>query len=172
MKEPSQPAASPAPTEIRASEARRKSPSIPTDAALLTSARRIDEIIIHCAATRAGRDFHAADIRRWHRERGFADIGYHFVVTLDGTVEPGRPLAQTGAHCIGHNRRSIGICYVGGLDSAGHPADTRTPAQRASLEQLVGRLRQLYPGATVHGHREFAAKACPCFDARAEYNSL
>ena len=136
----------------------------------LVCRRNISEIIIHCSATKAGRGFHADDIRRWHLQRGFADIGYHFVIALDGTVEPGRPLDMTGAHCIGHNRRSIGICYVGGLDAAGHPADTRTPAQRRALAELLARLRPLYPEATVHGHREFAAKACPCFDAKAEYS--
>lgn len=139
---------------------------------LLRTDRPINEIIIHCSATKAGREFHAADIRRWHLQRGFADIGYHFVIPLDGSVEPGRPLNQTGAHCIGHNRRSIGICYIGGLDPAGHPADTRTKAQRQSLHILLQHLRLLYPSATIHGHREFSPKACPCFDASAEYSGL
>lgn len=82
-----------------------------------------DTIIIHCSATRAGQDFTAADIDRWHRQRGFRSIGYHFVVRLDGTVEPGRDVALDGAHCTGWNHRSIGICYIGGLDRNGRPAD-------------------------------------------------
>lgn len=134
------------------------------------SMRKIDMIIVHCSATAAGRDFRAADIDRWHRARGFRKIGYHYVVDLDGTVERGRDVSEAGAHCLGKNGRSIGVCYIGGLKRDGKtPADTRTAAQRRSLTALIGRLRREYPGATVHGHREFAAKACPCFDAAAEY---
>ncbi len=87
-----------------------------------------DTIIIHCSATRAGQDFTAADIDRWHRQRGFRSIGYHFVVRLDGTIEPGRDVALDGAHCTGWNHRSIGICYIGGLDKNGRPADTNGSA--------------------------------------------
>lgn len=127
--------------------------------------RKIDEIIIHCSATPAGRDVSAADIRRWHvKGRGWSDIGYHYVICLDGTVERGRPPRRAGAHCAGHNARSLGVCYVGGLASDGSPCDTRTPAQRAAMRSLVRRLLAAHPGATVHGHNEFAAKACPCFD--------
>lgn len=114
----------------------------------------------------------AADIRRWHRQRGFSDIGYHFVVRLDGTIEAGRPLELPGAHCRGHNLRSIGVCYVGGLDSAGRPADTRTPAQRASLLRLLTAIHLAHPRAAIRGHRDFAAKACPCFDATREYRLI
>lgn len=135
------------------------------------SSRQIKEIILHCSATKEGADFSAADIRRWHLQRGFNDIGYHFVVRLDGTVERGRDINVTGAHCLNHNKRSIGICYVGGLDRAGRPADTRTDAQRLALPALIRRLRRHHPSATIHGHREFAAKACPCFNA-AEYANL
>lgn len=95
------------------------------------------------------------------------------MVRLDGTVEPGRPLAQTGAHCRGHNARSVGICYIGGLAADGRtPKDTRTPAQRAAMLTLLRELKQQFPGATIHGHRDFAAKACPSFDATAEYAGL
>lgn len=135
------------------------------------SSRDINEIILHCSATREGRDFSGADIRRWHLQRGFNDIGYHFVVRLDGTVERGRDINLIGAHCLNHNRRSVGVCYVGGLDRAGRPADTRTAAQRVALPALIRRLRRHHPGATIHGHREFAPKACPCFNA-AEYARL
>lgn len=135
--------------------------------------RPITELIVHCSATPAGRDVTASDIRRWHREeRGFADIGYHFVVRLDGKVECGRPLAVVGAHCRGHNSRSVGVCYVGGIGSDGRPADTRTPAQRQALLGLLTALRRRFPGASIHGHRDFAAKGCPSFDATAEYRNL
>lgn len=126
--------------------------------------RKIDQIIIHCSATPEGRNVTVADIDRWHRTRGFQGIGYHYVVYLDGTIAAGRDEQLAGAHCRGHNQRSIGVCYVGGCDAAMRPKDTRTPAQRAALRRLVSELQQRYPGATVHGHREFAAKACPSFD--------
>ena len=79
--------------------------------------RTIDEIIVHCTATKAGRHFNVDDVRRWHLQRNFRDIGYHFLVLLDGTVQQGRPLAEAGAHCTGHNARSIGVCYVSGLSA-------------------------------------------------------
>lgn len=146
-------------------------PVLPDEKALTTT-RTIREFIIHCSATKAGRDFRAADIRRWHRQRGFADIGYHFVIDLDGTIELGRPLGRIGAHCLGHNQISIGICYIGGLDADGKPADTRTPEQRDSLLALLRALRLHYPLATIHGHCEFAAKACPCFDVPTAYSQI
>ncbi len=133
----------------------------------------INLIIIHCSATPAGRAFTAADIDRWHRQRGFSCIGYHYIVRLDGTVECGRPESQTGAHCHGHNTGSIGICYIGGLDTDGRtPMDTRTPAQRQALLTLLRHLRRRYPSAAIRSHSDFAAKACPCFDATREYASL
>lgn len=131
--------------------------------------RKIDKIIVHCTATPEGRDVTVEEITRWHRARGFRTIGYHYLVRLDGTICPGRPENEIGAHCKGKNARSVGICYAGGLASDGKtPKDTRTAAQRASLRRLVADLRERYPGATVHGHREFAAKACPCFDVATE----
>ncbi len=130
--------------------------------------RTIDEIIIHCTATPAGREVTVEDIRRWHLARGFADVGYHYVVALDGTVMAGRPESQPGAHCLCHNARSIGVCYVGGLDVQGRPADTRTERQRQALRALVRQLRRRFPAASVHGHNEFARKACPCFDVQKE----
>ena len=90
--------------------------------------RKIDSIIVHCSATKAGQDFTAADIDRWHRERGFNGIGYHYVIRLDGRLEKGREIDLAGAHCKGWNERSVGICYIGGLDENGHPADTRRNA--------------------------------------------
>lgn len=134
--------------------------------------RRINEIIVHCTATRAGQHFDVADIRRWHLQRGFNDIGYHFLVLLDGTVQEGRPLDVAGAHCKGHNAKSIGVCYVGGLNADGEPHDTRTPEQRTALRQLLSRLKRQFPTAVIRGHRDFAQKACPCFNATKEYADL
>lgn len=133
---------------------------------------KIEAIIIHCSATPEGREFHATDIDRWHRQRGFRCIGYHYVVTLDGSVEKGRDESAPGAHCVqqGMNRRSIGVCYIGGVDKAGKPKDTRTEAQKMNLLRLIDDLRRRYPLAKVYGHRDFAPKACPCFDASAEYS--
>lgn len=129
--------------------------------------RQITRLIIHCSATREGQDITAADIRRWHVDgNGWSDIGYHYVIRLDGTIELGRPLAQVGAHTSGMNQQSIGICYVGGLDQNLRPKDTRTPAQKAALRELLQVLRRIFPAATIHGHNEFAAKACPCFDVQ------
>lgn len=126
--------------------------------------RNITKIIIHCSATPEGREVSVNEIERWHRQRGFNGISYHYVVGLDGKVHTGRPITQAGAHCRGHNHDSIGVCYIGGCDHTMHPKDTRTAAQRASLRQIVTELRRQFPGATVHGHCEFAAKACPSFD--------
>ena len=137
--------------------------------------RRVDEIIIHCSATPEGKSYTAGDIRRWHKEKGWRDIGYHWVIRLDGTIEAGRPEEMEGAHCLGHNAGSIGVCYIGGVADDGRtPKDTRTEAQKASLLALVRQLKARYPGATVHGHNEFARKACPSFDVRqwAEENRL
>ena len=135
--------------------------------------RKINEIIVHCAATPDGKNFKAADIDRWHRERKMKCIGYHYVVDLDGTVEPGRPESEIGAHCLGHNQYSIGVCYVGGLAADGKtPKDTRTATQKEALLALLKKLRAKYPKASIHGHRDFAAKACPSFDATTEYKNI
>lgn len=134
--------------------------------------RTINSIIIHCTATKPLAHINVNDVRRWHRERGFSDIGYHYLILVDGTVEAGRPLSAIGAHCKGHNAHSIGICYVGGLNDKGKPADTRTPAQCEAMRTLLTSLKHRFPDATIHGHRDFATKACPCFDATAEYAYL
>lgn len=135
--------------------------------------RTINEIIVHCTGTRAGKQLTAAQIRHYHmKHRGWRDIGYHYVVLLDGSTQTGRPLEQAGAHCTGHNAHSIGVCYVGGLDDNGRAADTRTAAQKAALRTLVAQLLSQFPGASVHGHRDFARKDCPCFDAVTEYADL
>ena len=119
---------------------------------------------MHCTATAIGKDFTVQDIIRWHKARGFKTIGYHYVIYLDGSVHEGRDVNLVGAHCTGHNAHSIGVCYVGGCAKDGlTPMDTRTPEQKESLRKLVAAIQKIYPGATVHGHYEFAAKACPSF---------
>lgn len=138
---------------------------------------KTDSIVIHCSASPEGRDDSAADIRGWHLARGFSDIGYHYVVRIDGRVEAGREESLVGAHCVegGMNRRSVGICYVGGMDrEMRHPADTRTDAQKRAILGLVRKLQRKYgiPDSRVYGHCEFAAKACPSFDVRSMLSSL
>jgi len=129
--------------------------------------RTIDEIIIHCAATPEHKSFTSQDIKKWHLARGFRSIGYHYVVLLDGTVEEGRPLAQAGAHCLGKNGWSIGICYIGGVDKKGKPKDTRTPEQKEALLSLCRKLLARFPSIIkISGHNQYANKACPSFDVR------
>lgn len=129
--------------------------------------RKINEIIIHCSATPEGKDFTVDDIRRWHLARKFSDIGYHYVVYRDGSVHKGRAENLVGAHCLGHNANSIGICYIGGVSADGKtPKDTRTPQQKIALRQLVNQLRFYYPDASVHGHNEYSSKACPSFNVQ------
>ena len=131
--------------------------------------RKITKIIIHCAATPEGKDFTVQQIDQWHRQRGFRCIGYHFVIYRDGSIHKGRPIDQIGAHTSGHNANSIGICYIGGCSSDGKtPKDTRTGAQRVALVKLVAELRSQFPTASVHGHNEFANKACPSFNVQNE----
>lgn len=130
--------------------------------------RKVTEIILHCSETIEGKNFKAVDIDRWHKENGWKGIGYHYVVDLDGTVEVGRTEAEIGSHCKEHNKNSIGVCYIGGLDKKGKFKDTRTEAQMASLESLLLELKRRYPGATLHGHNEFSDKACPCFSVETD----
>lgn len=127
--------------------------------------RTITLIIIHCSATPEGRSLSFEECRRDHiMHRHFRDIGYHFYITRNGTVHDGRPIEKVGAHCEGHNSHSIGICYEGGLDANGKPADTRTEAQRKALKSLVERMHRLFPKALIVGHHDLnPRKACPCF---------
>lgn len=135
--------------------------------------RNITEIIVHCAATPEGKDYTVADIDKWHRARGFNGIGYHYVIYRDGAVAKGRDESVVGAHCTNHNSKSIGICYIGGMDAANkNPKDTRTPQQKESLLKLLKELKTKYPNAKIHGHRDFANKACPSFDATTEYKNI
>lgn len=134
------------------------------------SKRVINEIIIHCTATPEGRECSVEEIRQWHRQRGFSDIGYHYIIHLNGDLDFGRNVDISGAHCLNHNAHSIGVVYVGGVAKDGKtPKDTRTDEQKAALASLLIDLRKLYPTAKIHGHRDFANKACPSFDATTEY---
>lgn len=143
------------------------------DPVVKKSKRAINEIIVHCTASYEGNAMTVEQIRRMHiRERGWSDIGYHYVVYLDGSIHNGRDVNISGAHCSGHNLHSIGVVYVGGLAKNGKAKDTRTPAQKAGLLKLLKELKRLYPKATIHGHREYARKDCPCFDAKTEYSKL
>ncbi len=135
--------------------------------------REIDEIIVHCTATPEGRDVSRAEIDSWHKARGWSGIGYHRVVGLNGQVFAGRPIDRIGAHCAGRNSRTIGVVYVGGVETDGRTAkDTRTEAQKRSLIEELRALRDTYSIQKVSGHNEYAAKACPCFDASEEYDNL
>ena len=130
--------------------------------------RKINEIILHCSATPASMDIGAKEIRDWHvNGNHWRDIGYHWVIRRDGTVEKGRPEWQSGAHCLNHNANSIGVCLVGGTKKDVRiPEDNFTEAQFASLAKLVRELLIRYPGAAIHGHCEYAAKACPVFSVK------
>lgn len=135
--------------------------------------RTIDKIIIHCSATPEGRQTTIEEIKQWHIQRGWKDIGYHYVIYLDGTIHIGRPESVIGAHCSGYNKNSIGICYIGGVDKDGKtPKDTRTVGQKMALIEILKRLKRDYPNATLHGHNEFANKACPSFNVKEEYKNL
>jgi len=134
--------------------------------------RKIDKIIVHCSATPEGRDVSTDEIRQWHLDRGWSDIGYHYVVELDGTVCDGRPVETSGAHAKGHNSDSIGVCYVGGVDEDGEPKDTRTEEQKESLIELLTDLKEDHGNPDIFGHRDFSSKACPSFDAMTEYEDL
>ena len=117
-----------------------------------------DKIIVHCTATPEGREVTGREIDCWHRKAGYSGIGYHYVVHLDGRVEKGRDERRIGAHTVGQNHCSVGVCYVGGCDAA--------------MIKLLKELKQRYPAAVIYGHRDFARKACPSFDAKEEYKDL
>lgn len=129
--------------------------------------RSINEIILHCSATKRSSNIKAIDIDRWHKAKNWKGCGYHYVIDVDGTIEQGRVDDEVGAHCQGRNKHSIGICYSGGLDEKTEkPKDTRTDEQKTSMYRLVRELLEKYHLSIfdVHCHNEYAAKACPCFD--------
>ena len=133
--------------------------------------RKINKLIVHCTATPEFKDFTLEDVRGWHvKGNGWSDIGYHYLIKLYGTVELGRPVKKPGAHVAGHNKDSIGIAYVGGMDNQMEEwIDTRTDEQKDSLFNLLMDLKFEFPNAVVYGHNDFSSKACPCFDAQQEY---
>lgn len=136
--------------------------------------RKINKIILHCTATPECRPTSVEEIRSWHvKGRGWSDIGYHYVVHLDGSVSEGRPIERQGAHVKGFNKNSIGIAYVGGI-SKDHfePLDTRTEEQKDSLYEIIMNLMKDFPEATLHGHNEFSNKACPSFDVAEIYENI
>lgn len=152
---------------------------------------KIDAIVVHCSATKAGQDIGKKEITQMHLQRGFQTIGYNYIIRLDGTIEVGRSLQIAGAHCnskgfsgVSYNKHSIGICYIGGLDKNGNPADTRTPEQKKALSELIAKLLKQYPDIKeILGHRDTSPdldndgivepeewiKECPCFDVCSEY---
>lgn len=148
---------------------------------LKKSKRRIDYIVVHCTATPEGQDKTVEQIRNEHLKQGWSDIGYHYVITLDGQVHTGRNVDIAGAHVSGYNANSIGVVYVGGLEKDPKKTyaqlkakDTRTDAQKASLLSLLMDLRRLYPKAVIQGHRDFPGvkKDCPSFDAKLAYRNI
>jgi N-acetyl-anhydromuramyl-L-alanine amidase AmpD len=154
---------------------------------LKKSERKITEIIIHCSATPDGKDYTVDDIRRWHKQRGYSDVGYHYIVYRNGILAQGRDVNIIGAHASGHNAHSIGICYIGGMSADNtRPEDTRTLRQKGRLLSLLVDLRKLYPNARIIGHRDLSEdkngngiiepsewmKACPSFDATSEYHRI
>lgn len=139
----------------------------------ISTFRKINEIIVHCSATPEDKDYTVKDIRTWHLQRGFNDIGYHYIIYRDGSIHQGRSENKVGAHCTDHNSNSIGICYIGGCARDGKtPKDTRTEAQKKSLISLLKELKNKYPNASIHSHKDFANKACPSFEATQEYKNI
>ena len=141
---------------------------------LKQSKRTIKEIIVHCTATPEGRVETVQSIRNMHKAKGWSDIGYHYLIGLNGERWEGRNVNLIGAHCEGHNSNSIGVCYVGGVDKKMQAKDTRTEKQKDALVALLKDLRKLYPKAKIYGHRDFdkKGKACPSFDATKEYKNI
>lgn len=132
------------------------------------SRKNTNWIVLHCSATRAVQNIGAKEIRSWHKAKGWSDIGYHFVIRRDGTVEKGRSLDAIGSHVQGHNHNSVGVCMVGGIGDDMQPANNFTRQQWAALKVLLADLVKRYPKVSILGHRDFPGvhKACPCFDAR------
>jgi N-acetylmuramoyl-L-alanine amidase len=133
--------------------------------------RPITEIIIHCTGTVPSNGTTVEAVRKYHKEvNGWKDIGYHYLIYLDGSIHQGRPIDQVGAHCKNHNTGTIGICYVGGKNAEGKLVDTRTVAQMAALRNLVKSLKTVFPTIKkVSGHSQYSSKPCPCFDVTKEF---
>jgi N-acetyl-anhydromuramyl-L-alanine amidase AmpD len=135
---------------------------------LFTPRKATNWIVVHCAATPPTLDVGVKEIRVWHKQRGFVDIGYHFVIRRDGTIEVGRPENVIGAHVEGYNSDSVAVSLVGGVNAKNQPENNFTPAQFAALALKLRELQAKYPNAKIQGHRDFpkVAKACPSFDVR------
>lgn len=128
----------------------------------------INKIVIHCADTFADMDIGAKEIDQWHRQRGWSQIGYHYVIRRSGEIEKGRPESKPGAHVAGHNTGSIGICLVGGKARGRENPCNFTRQQWTALENLVRILTIEYPQADVLGHTDLdAGKTCPTFNVKA-----
>lgn len=148
--------------------------------------RAIYWLVVHCSATRADAEYMPEQLERDHKARGFLRAGYNLYVRKSGEVVEMRPLEMVPAHVKGHNRNSVGICYEGGLDAAGRPADTRTLRQKEALLGVLERLKKRFPKARICGHRDLSPdldgdgvieprewiKACPSFDAQKEYKDV
>lgn len=137
--------------------------------------RRIEYLVVHCSATRVNVPFTEKQLLECHLARGFRTIGYHFYITKDGVLHETRPMFEIGAHALGFNLHSIAVCYEGGLDEMGKPADTRTPQQRETLRRVLSELKGLFPQVRIVGHYQLSAnihKACPCYDPVKEYKDL
>ena len=142
--------------------------------------------MVHCSASKYGADLDVHDMDRIHRRRGWSEVGYNYVIKLDGEIQKGRDLEKIPAHVRGFNRNSIGVCYIGGLGEDRKPKDTRTHKQKESLLFLLMELKQRFPMARIVGHRDLSPdkdgdgiierhewlKACPCFDAADEYADI
>jgi N-acetylmuramoyl-L-alanine amidase len=145
--------------------------------------RRTDYIVVHCSATPPSSNIGADEIRQWHMSppRNWKNIGYHIVIRRDGTIEFGRHLDADGAHTLGYNTRSVGVCLVGGISQTDRKSEFNyTPAQLDSLKIVLQMLHRAYPQAEVLGHRDLSpdldgdgivsrhewVKDCPCFDVR------
>jgi len=135
--------------------------------------RKITMIVLHCDGLRPNQHNSVKKIDDYHKSKGWKGIGYHFWVNRQGEVFTGRRLEEVGAHVVGHNSHSIGICYEGGLNAAGKEVDTRTPKQIRALRKKLEELHRLFPNALIVGHHDLnPGKKCPCFDAVSEYWNL
>lgn len=136
--------------------------------------RYVNEIAIHCSATKPSANYTAEDCQRDHLARGFSRIGYHWFIERDGRIVRGRAIDEIGAHVKGRNLASVGICLSGGLDERGQPAPEYTPEQWEALELIVRVLRNMYQHAEIKGHRDYEGvrKECPCFDVQSWVRTL
>lgn len=121
-------------------------------------------IFVHCSATKTSMNIGVREIRQWHKEQGWLDVGYHFIIRRDGTVEEGRPVDAVGSHVKDWNNVSVGVCLVGGIDSSGKFEANFTPEQMDSLDSTLDMLCMKYRNAVIKAHHDVAPKACPSFN--------